>query len=321
MKNWILIWNNDASTFPRETTMRRKRHRGRRAWRDPQPTQLNNTGVETYISLTLVDWRQRNDVITSPDSLWRHFLGERSFVGRTTTHVWWATPSYESCVTRVSAHIARGIRMMASFRRLQKGSHIATPVILSSMPATAPFPSNAHAPRKSSIEPQFSSSLLRITNFRSSIWNMKSGHGLVVRVLDSGRKGHGIEPHTGHGSPLKPSQFHLPQFASVCSAAIEYQHCWDGCDELASCPGESVQLHSNLAFGLHISEWHWRRDRYITKVNCEHIVSALHLYHPSSLMYRVAMLARMLQWENVSAVLGHKHVHWTYHLMLYRLEH
>ena len=34
---------------------------------------------------------------------------------------------------RVSAHIARGIRMMASFRRLQKGSHIATPVILSSV--------------------------------------------------------------------------------------------------------------------------------------------------------------------------------------------
>ena len=33
----------------------------------------------------------------------------------------------------MSAHIARGIRMMASFRRLQKGSHIATPVILSSV--------------------------------------------------------------------------------------------------------------------------------------------------------------------------------------------
>ena len=70
------------------------------------------------------DWRQRNDVITSPDSLWRHFLGERSFIGRTTTHVWWATPCYVSRVTRVSAHIARGIRMIASFRRLQKGSHI-----------------------------------------------------------------------------------------------------------------------------------------------------------------------------------------------------
>ena len=37
MKNRILIWNNDALTFPRETTMRRKRHRGRHAWRDPQP--------------------------------------------------------------------------------------------------------------------------------------------------------------------------------------------------------------------------------------------------------------------------------------------
>ena len=31
---------------------------------------------------------------------------------------------------RVSAHIARGIRMMASFRRLQKGSHLSTPVYL-----------------------------------------------------------------------------------------------------------------------------------------------------------------------------------------------
>ena len=35
MECWI--WSNDAPTFPRETTMRRKRHRGRRAWRDLQP--------------------------------------------------------------------------------------------------------------------------------------------------------------------------------------------------------------------------------------------------------------------------------------------
>ena len=33
---------------------------------------------------------------------------------------------------------------------------------------------------------------------------------------------------------------------TVYSAANEYQHCWEGtCDGLASCPGESVQLHSN----------------------------------------------------------------------------
>ena len=31
---------------------------------------------------------------------------------------------------RVSTHIARGIRMMASFRRLKKGSHPSTPVYL-----------------------------------------------------------------------------------------------------------------------------------------------------------------------------------------------
>ena len=66
---------------------------------------------------------------------------------------------------------------------------------------------------------------------------MKSGRVLVVRVLDSGLYGHGIDPHTGHGSLLKPRQFHLPQFASVYSAASEYQHCLDdSCDELASCP-------------------------------------------------------------------------------------
>ena len=49
-----------------------------------------------------------------------------------------------------------------------------------------------------------------------------------------------------HGSLLKLRQFHLPPFAIVYSAANEYQHCWEGtCDGLASCPGESVQLHSN----------------------------------------------------------------------------
>ena len=38
----------------------------------------------------------------------------------------------------------------------------------------------------------------------------------------------------------------VPQSASIYSAANEYQHSWEGtCDGLASCPGESVQLHSN----------------------------------------------------------------------------
>ena len=45
---------------------------------------------------------------------------------------------------------------------------------------------------------------------------------------------------------FKLRQFHLPRFASVYSAANEYQHCLEGTyDGLASCPGESVQLHSN----------------------------------------------------------------------------
>ena len=69
----------------------------------------------------------------------------------------------------------------------------------------------------------------------------------MVRVLYSGLLGRGFDPHTGHGSLLKPSQFNLPEFASVYSTAHEYQHCWEGtCDGLASCPGELVQLHSNL---------------------------------------------------------------------------
>ena len=43
------------------------------------------------------------------------------------------------------------------------------------------------------------------------------------------------------------SNFIYPQFASVYSAANEYQHCWEGtCDGLESCPGESVQLYSKL---------------------------------------------------------------------------
>ena len=74
---------------------------------------------------------------------------------------------------------------------------------------------------------------------------MGSGRGLVVRVLDSGLKDRGFDPHTGHGSLLKLRQIFLPQFASVYSAANEYQYCWEGtCHGIASCPGGSVQLHS-----------------------------------------------------------------------------
>ena len=78
-----------------------------------------------------------------------------------------------------------------------------------------------------------------------------SGRGLMVRVLDSGSglKCRGFDLHTGHGTLLKLRQFHLPRFASVYSAANEYKHCWEGskgtCDGLASCPGGSVQPHSN----------------------------------------------------------------------------
>ena len=80
----------------------------------------------------------------------------------------------------------------------------------------------------------------------SHIADTGSGHRLVVRVLHSGLCGRGFDLHTGHGTHLKLRQLHLPRCASVYSAANEYQHCWKGtCYGLASCPGESVQLHSN----------------------------------------------------------------------------
>ena len=76
---------------------------------------------------------------------------------------------------------------------------------------------------------------------------MGSGRDLVVTVLDSGLSGRWFDPYTGCGSLLKLRQFHLPHFASVYSAANEYRQCWEGtCDGLASCPVESVQLHSKL---------------------------------------------------------------------------
>ena len=42
--------------------------------------------------------------------------------------------------------------------------------------------------------------------------------------------GRGFDPRTGRGSLLKLSQFRLPRFASVYTAANEYQqlHCWEG---------------------------------------------------------------------------------------------
>ena len=58
-----------------------------------------------------------------------------------------------------------------------------------------------------------------------------SGHGLEVRVLDSGLQGRGFHPHTGHGSLLNSGNLFYPKFASVYSSANEYQHCWEGtCD-------------------------------------------------------------------------------------------
>ena len=53
--------------------------------------------------------------------------------------------------------------------------------------------------------------------------SMETGSGLVVRVLDFLGLSRVFDPHTGHGSLLKLRQFHLPQFASVYSAANEYQ--------------------------------------------------------------------------------------------------
>ena len=71
----------------------------------------------------------------------------------------------------------------------------------------------------------------------------------LLQYRCQGVSGRGFDPHTGYGSLLKHRQFHLPQFASVCSAANGYQHCWEGTwNGLASCTGESVQLHSNRPY-------------------------------------------------------------------------
>ena len=60
-----------------------------------------------------------------------------------------------------------------------------------------------------------------------------SSHGLVVRVTQDLSRGFAFGAKA-------------ISFASVHSAANENQHWWEGtCDGLASCPGESVQLHSN----------------------------------------------------------------------------
>ena len=76
----------------------------------------------------------------------------------------------------------------------------------------------------------------------------RSRQNTVVRVLDSGLRtlGSWFDPHTGYGSLLKLRQFHLPL---VCISILSCKwvptllgRYWDG---LASCPGESVQLHSN----------------------------------------------------------------------------
>ena len=65
--------------------------------------------------------------------------------------------------------------------------------------------------------------------------------GLVVKVLNSKFEGCEFKTHTGHGSFSKLMQFRLPYFASVYSAANEYNHCLEGtCDGLVSRPGESV---------------------------------------------------------------------------------
>ena len=85
----------------------------------------------------------------------------------------------------------------------------------------------------------FNGVVVRLSVISAANGCVGSGRGLVARVLDS--RVVGSIPTLGN---LR--QFHLPQFASVYSAGNEYQHCWEGtCDRLASCPGESVQLHSN----------------------------------------------------------------------------
>ena len=74
-----------------------------------------------------------------------------------------------------------------------------------------------------------------------------SGRGLLVIVLDTSLYSRGFDSHTGHGSLLKLMQFHLPHYTQLQrSTNIVGWHCWVGtCDGVASCPGESVRLHSS----------------------------------------------------------------------------
>ena len=124
-----------------------------------------------------------------------------------------------------------------------------------------------------------------ISKFREFILNGKrSWPSYMVMVLDSCWS-HGFDPHTGHCSLLKLRQFHLPRFASVYSAANEYQHCWEGtCDGLASCPGESAQLHSRL-FALNETRFrHWPSLAFMAYLR--HTVWGMNLptiYHTKSL--------------------------------------
>ena len=81
-----------------------------------------------------------------------------------------------------------------------------------------------------------------------------SGQGVGLRTLGSW-----VRSPQWAWFALKLRQFHLPRFASVYSAANEYQHCWGGtCDGLASRLGESVQLYSNCLQALNETRFkHW----------------------------------------------------------------
>ena len=76
------------------------------------------------------------------------------------------------------------------------------------------------------------------------VWGAVVASGLGCWTQDS--RVMGSIPTLGMVRFWSLGNFIYPPFASVYSAANEYQHCWGGtCDELASCPGESVLLHSN----------------------------------------------------------------------------
>ena len=77
--------------------------------------------------------------------------------------------------------------------------------------------------------------------------------GLVVEVLDSGLQGRRVDTLTELGSLLKLMQFHSHQFASVYSAASEYECCCEG-TSIDQCPIHEGQYNCTAVLAFKASK-------------------------------------------------------------------